>query len=253
MEQLPRAPDRPQAADARVFGRCEAIRRQGHTRTRMSLLRTLILCLPGLLLVVLAGAGCATLSDAAATNPLTGRPTESSRDDDEENRSLTWSDFSIDNIGQDVQAGHRPRPESRAGQAALCRGRRRVSPGRRSRKGPSASACSSRPRTSSPRRPTAGPTRPWPWTAISWPARRCSSPTTTPPPTSTTNSSSRRFPTTATSTSSISGGIRSPSTGSKSTAQNPGRAVLRQLHRQNAALEGRPRQRPAGVRQDSRR
>jgi len=66
----------------------------------MSLLRTLILSLPALLLAVLAGAGCATLSDAAATNPLTGRPTASSRDDDDEHRGLTWSDFSPDNIGK---------------------------------------------------------------------------------------------------------------------------------------------------------
>ncbi|MCI0357888.1 MAG: hypothetical protein L0211_05290 [Planctomycetaceae bacterium] len=66
----------------------------------MSLLRTLILNLPALLLAVLAGAGCATLSDAAATNPLTGRPTESSRAGDEERRGLAWSDFSPDNIGK---------------------------------------------------------------------------------------------------------------------------------------------------------
>ncbi len=66
----------------------------------MSLLRTLISLVPTLLLAMLAGAGCATLSDAAATNPLTGRPTEASRDDDEEHRGLAWSDFSADNWGK---------------------------------------------------------------------------------------------------------------------------------------------------------
>ena len=48
---------------------------------------------------VVISPGCATLSDAAATNPLTGRPLESSRDD-EERRGFTWSDFSVDNIGK---------------------------------------------------------------------------------------------------------------------------------------------------------
>ena len=66
----------------------------------MFLLRTLICIVPALLLATLAGAGCATLSDAAATNPLTGRPTESSREDDEERRGLAWSDFSADNWGK---------------------------------------------------------------------------------------------------------------------------------------------------------
>jgi outer membrane protein assembly factor BamD (BamD/ComL family) len=64
----------------------------------MSLLRTLITLAWALLLAVLT-AGCATLNDAAATNPLTGRSSSSARDDDE-NRALTWSDFSIDNIGK---------------------------------------------------------------------------------------------------------------------------------------------------------
>jgi len=42
--------------------------------------------------------GCATLGDAAKTNPLTGGSL-SSRDDDED-RGLTWEDFSFDNIGK---------------------------------------------------------------------------------------------------------------------------------------------------------
>jgi len=53
-----------------------------------------------LLPAVMVAAGCATLNEAASTNPLTGRPTASSRDDDDENRGLTWSDFSLDNIGK---------------------------------------------------------------------------------------------------------------------------------------------------------
>src|SRR5262245_59182935 len=67
----------------------------------MSLLRNLIFNSPVLLLAVWAGAGCATINDAASTNPLTGRPTAASRaDDDDENHGLTWSDFSPDNIGK---------------------------------------------------------------------------------------------------------------------------------------------------------
>jgi outer membrane protein assembly factor BamD (BamD/ComL family) len=66
----------------------------------MSLLRTRNTLAIILLLAVLSAAGCATLNEAAATNPLTGRSTASSRDDDDENRSLTWSDFSFDNLGK---------------------------------------------------------------------------------------------------------------------------------------------------------
>jgi outer membrane protein assembly factor BamD (BamD/ComL family) len=68
----------------------------------MSLLRTLIRIVAAVQLAMLAASGCATLSDAAATNPLTGRST-ASRDDDEERRGLSWSDFSPDNIGKTLK------------------------------------------------------------------------------------------------------------------------------------------------------